>query len=85
MLCIVMYGILGLQAIVDLTSIDELHVPFVRSNDTSPSLIDNFKEFIRDVKKVHDPALARPADERWPDVFGIYCDRLHALQPSEQH
>lgn len=61
MLCIVMYGIFGLQAIVELSSNDELHVPFVRSNDTSLSPIDNFKELIREMKKVHDRVMARPA------------------------
>ena len=46
MLCIDKYCILGLQAIAELTSTDERFMLFVRSNDTSLSLIDNFKELM---------------------------------------
>jgi len=50
---------LGLQAIAELTTIDERNMAFARSHDTAPSLANNFKELIAEMKKVHDRALAR--------------------------
>jgi hypothetical protein len=53
MLCIVRYGIFGLQAIVDLMSSTNL-LPFARRNDTALSVIGNVKKLIGRMRKIHD-------------------------------
>lgn len=58
MLCIVMGIIFCLQAIaID----DERNVSFDGRHDTRAPVIDNLKELIAEMKKIHDPELARPA------------------------
>ena len=50
MLCIVKFCILGLQAIAELTSIDEPDMPFVGNNDTLLVRLDKREKLIREMK-----------------------------------
>lgn len=52
------------------------------ANVTSTSRRDNFKLFIRRMKKSHDRALARPAARNRPRPLHMNCDRCHTAPPT---
>ena len=52
-------------------------VPFVGSNDTSLSLVDNFKVLILEMKKTHDRGVAGPAAHNRAELSCTNCDGAH--------